>query len=216
MRADSRAVRCAVMAPDTSPWYAMSRSTSDLVSRCRRDSGTHDSLGPGAVDLDLGAVGGRVAVERGAHHTGQVELAADDTDVAAGCAAGADHGRQLVVERRQERGPRLLHQRDHATGTVVHEGEHLVGTVHGLQRPAHGRMIEDLLPPSDVPHGSAWYGLTTEPRRGTDGSGRPGRGAVAAAARRPASPRSASTWGCAASTPPPPRWDSAGRRARRR
>src|SRR5581483_6488012 len=87
-------------------------------------SGTDDTLGARTVDLDGGTVNGLVPVELGAHDARQLELPADDADVAAAGAAVAHDAGQLVEDRRQERGSRIADQGDHAVGTRVEEGEH--------------------------------------------------------------------------------------------
>src|SRR5207247_3549765 len=62
MRADSRAVRSAVMARDTSEWRVISRLAS------AHTSGTDDALASRAVDLDLGPHVGFAVGELDAHH----------------------------------------------------------------------------------------------------------------------------------------------------
>src|SRR5437867_12602349 len=104
MRADSRAVRSAVMARETSEWRVISR----LVSA--RTSGTYDTLVSRAVDLDFVARVGFAVGELNTHHARQVELSAHDPDVAAERAAGAYDGRELVVQRGEEGRTRVPHE----------------------------------------------------------------------------------------------------------
>src|SRR5205807_227767 len=104
-------------------------------SASARLSPTDDALRSRAVDLDEGAVGRFAAVEGDRHHAGQLELAADDPDVAPASAARAHHGGQLVKDRREERGARVPHQGDDPVRARVEERQHVVWR---LQVPARG------------------------------------------------------------------------------
>src|SRR5436190_6612189 len=105
-------------------------------SASARLSATDDALGSRAVDLDRGAVLWLFAVEGDTHHARQLELAADDADVAAAGTARADDTGQLVEDRREERGARVPHQGHDAVGAGVEQGQHVVGR---LQVPARAR-----------------------------------------------------------------------------
>src|SRR5688572_18712642 len=91
------------------------------VSSAVASSATDDRRLARAVELDLVAGDWLVAVELAAHRARDLELAADDADVAPQRAAGADDRGQLVVDRREERRTGVPHQRDHPFGAGVHE-----------------------------------------------------------------------------------------------
>src|SRR5438270_11291861 len=131
----------------------MSSSASALFSP------TDDAFGSRAVDLDSRAIEGLVAVELGAHHARELELAADDADVAASRAAGADDAGQLVEDRREEGGARVPHESDDSLGARVEQGEHIVGRLEMAARTAHGLVVEDLLPPPHLLHRSGIVAL---------------------------------------------------------
>src|SRR5438128_9798695 len=94
-----------------------------------RWSATDDALGARAVDFDEDAVGGLAVDEGGAHHAGQLELAADDADVAAPRPARAHHGSQVLVEGGKEGGSRVAHQGHDPLGALVEQGKDVVGSV---------------------------------------------------------------------------------------
>src|SRR5262249_50865069 len=125
MSALSREVRSSVSDLEIGPWYPISRLAVATAS-VEAPSGTDDRLVPRAVELDLGAALRLGARERATHHAGHLELAAHDADVAADRAARADDGRELVVDRGQEGGPGVSHERDDALGAGVHQVQHVV------------------------------------------------------------------------------------------
>src|SRR5690349_382841 len=123
MRALSSDVRSSVRALEMGPMYSMMRlACSTGVSW----SATDDRLRAAAVELHLGTGRRLVAAERGAHHAGDLELPADDADVAADGAAGADDRGELVVDRREERGARIAHEDDATLSARVHQIEDVV------------------------------------------------------------------------------------------
>src|SRR4051812_2876031 len=89
-------------------------------------SATHDPFGARAVDFDGRAVCGFSPVEGSAHHARQLELTADDADVAATRAAGAHNARQLVEDWREKGGARVSHESDDALCARVEKGKDVV------------------------------------------------------------------------------------------
>src|SRR5438094_5710620 len=146
MRADSRAVRSAVIARETSEWSVIRRLASARTSR------TDNAFLSGAVDLDLGPGVGLAVGELHTHHARKVELAAHDPDVAAKRAAGAHDRGELVVQGCEEGGARVAHEGDDALGARVHQVEHVVGTGQQPPPPAHRRVVEHLGAPSHFFH----------------------------------------------------------------
>src|SRR5438477_10930569 len=124
---------------------------SSLTSAVR--STTDDPFGTGAVDLDLAPVGRFAVDEGGAHHAGQLELAAHDADVAAPRAARAQDGGELVIDRGKKGRPGVAHERDDAVGAVVEQVQDVVGRLEMTADALHRSMVEDLLPPAELAHG---------------------------------------------------------------
>lgn len=57
-----------------------------------------------------------------------------------------------MVDRRQERGPRVAHDGDHALRPGVHERQDVVGPLHRREGPPHRCVVEHLGPPADLSH----------------------------------------------------------------
>ena len=72
-----------------------------------------------------------------------------------GRAAGADDGGELMVDRGEERGPGIAHQRHHTLGTGIHQGQHIVGRLDRQEAAPHGRRVEHLGSATDRLHDQA-------------------------------------------------------------
>ena len=88
-----------------------------------------------------------------AHHARHLELAADDADVAARRAARADHGGELVVDRGQEGGAGVPHERRRRRRRPCPSGQHVVGAVQRRQRPRTGAWSNTFAPSPISLHG---------------------------------------------------------------